>query len=72
MEPGSGRQFLGLFAAVLRRFNLKLEQLRPFAAIDDQRRRSIAAGEVERTAFLAVEARRLPGIEHEANARRRA
>ena len=72
-ESGSGRQFPGLFAdGLLQAQSLKLDQLRPLAGVDQQGRRPAAAGEVERAALIAVEARRLPGIEHEANARRRA
>ena len=51
--------------------SLKLEELLSLACVDEQRCRSLAAGEVERTALLAVEPRHFPGVEHQAKARRR-
>ena len=65
--------FAELFAGGLaQRQFLKLDKLLSFAAVDDQRGRSLTAGEVERTAFFAVEASGFSGIKNEANARRRA
>jgi hypothetical protein len=66
-----GASIRGLVASGLAQWQfLKLNQLLSFATIDDQRRGSFAAGEVKRTAFLAVEPSRLSRMENEANARR--
>src|SRR5262245_24482328 len=51
--------------------SLKLDKLLSLADVDQERRRSLAAGEVERPALLAVEAHSLPRIERQANAGRR-
>jgi hypothetical protein len=69
----AGRQFPGLLAGGLAQGQgLKVDKLLPIAAVDEQRRRLLAAGEVERAALVAVETRGLSRVEHEANACRRA
>jgi hypothetical protein len=73
MESSAGRQFPGLLAGGLTQAQrLKVDKLLPIAAIDEQRRRLFATGEVERAALIAVETSGLSRVEHEANACRRA
>src|SRR6185437_9180766 len=76
-RPGRRRNPEGQFTRLLagglvQRQVLKRDKLVAFAALDHQGGATIAAGEVERTAFLAVEPRGFSWIENEADPRRRA
>jgi hypothetical protein len=53
------------------RKRLEFHEPVPFADVDEQRRRALATGEVERATLLAVEAGDLSRIQHETNTRGR-